>query len=232
MKNDKLNRFKSKQIKGKNNSFLIATNEANTRKKNIVFSLSYFQPESIVYKGFNNMYENKLEGVNAVSDFIESFKDLSRKTVDELCANDMKKQYHFNIFDEKTEEHKKSIDIIEEILIKGYKMPKTKVEEFERLYIEFQFRNGKRAIGTIIEGNIFSILFLDPNHLICADSSRDVNRKRGFMQKVAFQKWSKEDFYNYDAKELLIEMQHKFENGEYGSMNDMDKDLKDIISML
>ena len=52
------------------------------------------------------------------------------------------------------------------------------------------------------------------------------------MQKGAFQKWSKEDFYNYDAKELLIEMQHKFENGEYGSMNDMDKDLKDIISML
>lgn len=229
MSTNRYNKIKIKKENGKNNNSLIALNETTTRNKNIVFSFLYFQKESIKYKDFNNMYENKLESVNAVSDLFETVKDLSGKTFDELCANDMKKQYHFNVFDEKTEEHKRAIDKIEEILIKGYKIPKAKVEEFERLYMEFQFKNGKRVIGTIIEGYIFSILFLDPNHLICESSSRDVNKKKTFFQKGAFEKWSKEDFYNYDAKELLDEMQVKYENEEYADINDMDNDLKDII---
>ena len=232
MSTKRYNKIKTKKENGKNNNSLIALNRTTTRNKNIVFSFLYFQKESIKYKDFNNMYENKLESINAVSDLFDTVKDLSGKTFDDLCANDMKKQYHFNVFDEKTEEHKKAINKIEEILVKGYGIPKAKVEEFERLYIEFQFNDGKRVIGTIIEGYIISILFLDPNHLICESSSREVNKKRKFFQKGAFQKWSKEDFYNYDAKDLLVEMQDKYENEKYVSIDEMDKDLKDIISIL
>ena len=48
--------------------------------------------------------------------------------------------------------------IIINILINGYGTSKKKVDEFEKLYFEFSFFNGKRAIGTKIYDNIFENL--------------------------------------------------------------------------
>ena len=72
----------------------------------------------------------------------------------ELFSPNMKTQYHYNEFDDNL-----IIDRIESILINGYGMPKRKVDEFERMYFEFSFGNGKRVIGTKIYDNIFQILF-------------------------------------------------------------------------
>ena len=95
----------------------------------------------------------------------------------------MKKQYHYNEFNDN-----KIIDRIESILVNGYNMTQEKVDEFERTYFEFAFGNGKRVIGTRIFKNIFQILFIDCNHLVCLNSTRNPKIKSNYAFPSLFQK--------------------------------------------
>ena len=74
----------------------------------------------------------------------------------ELFVPNMKQQYHYNQFDDNN-----IIDIIESILINGYGMTRDKVDEFERMYFEFSFSNGKHvmAFSSIIPISSLNILF-------------------------------------------------------------------------
>ena len=58
----------------KSDKSLIKYSQKPKEEETIVFSFSNFLKESIVYKDFNNMYENKMDSINAVKDFFDSIK--------------------------------------------------------------------------------------------------------------------------------------------------------------
>lgn len=165
-----------KNEKGKT---LVKAINNRTIKNYIVFSFSFFYGYSICIRDFNNFYATKSSAEKSVEDFFETMRLMSGMETKELLTPNMKKQYHYNEFD-----NDQIIDRIEYILIEGYGLKREKVDEFERMYFEFSFGNGKRAIGTKIYDNIFQILFIDCNHLVCIDSSRKVKTKLKFTYQV------------------------------------------------
>lgn len=212
-------------IPSKNNKSLIKESTIPTKEGKIVFSFSNFLKESIVYNDFNNMYANKMDSINAVKDFFDSLKIISTLTISQLCNYSFKKQFHYNEFKEQD-----IIDRIDDILINGYNWPEQFVKnDLEAMYFEFQFSNGKRVIGTKVEDNVFSILFLDPNHLICKESSRDVKRKQDYSIPSIFEGWQSTyvDSINYNAKEFLQEFIYEYEND-----NDKEKFINNINALL
>ena len=205
---------------------LIAPKNDLSNYDRIVFDFKYFQTHSIAINGFNNLYKSKLDSVNAVGDFFETLQNINLFTKKEFFVTSRIKQFHYNEF---TDED--IIDRIEKVLIEGYKMPHDKVREFERMYFEFSFNDGKRVIGTKIYDNIFSILFLDPNHLICENSSRNVKNKMKFSIPGAFQKWenntlAKEDFNQNEFLKMIVDDYNK---GKYESMSEIVEDIKFLI---
>lgn len=206
-------------------TLVVATTDFYNYDK-IVFDFSYFQTQSISINGFNNCYQNKIDSINAVNDLFETLKNINSFNKNEFFVPDVKQQFHYNEFTEDI-----IIERIEKVLIEGYKMPPNKVQEFERLYFEFSFNDGKRVIGTKIYDNIFSILFLDPNHLICSESSRNVKSKMLFSIPGVFQKWqndmlSKQDFNQNEYLKMIVE---DYNAGKYQNMDSIIEDLRSII---
>lgn len=200
------------------------TNLSNYDK--ISFDFTYFQTQSISINGFNNCYKKENDSINAVSDFFETLKNINSFNKKSFFEPSVKNHFHYNEF---TDDN--TINKIEKVLTCGYNMPHKKVKEFERMYFEFSFNDGKRVIGTKIYDNIFSILFLDPNHLICEESSRNVKNKMNFSIPGIFTKLknntlAKKEFNQNEYLKIIIEDYH---NGKYISMEDIINDLKSII---
>lgn len=207
------------------NSLIVNKTDLSNYDK-IVFDFTYFQTRSISINGFHNCYKKKIDSINAVGDFFETLKNINSYNKKSFFDTSVIKHFHYNEF-----KNEDVIDRIEKVLIDGYKMPFEKVKEFERLYFEFSFNDGKRVIGTKINGNIFSILFLDPNHLICEESCRNLKSKLVFSIPSAFEKWkndtlAREDFNQNEYLKTIIE---EYNNGKYSSIEDIVNDLKCII---
>lgn len=199
----------------------------NNREREIVFSFANFYKESIRCKEFNNFYPTKLDSVNAVKDFFESLSIISTYTPSKLSEYAVKEQFHYNQLKDD------AVSRVESVLIDGYKMNKEKVEQFEGLYFEFQFSDGKRAIGTKIDENIFSILFLDPNHFICPESSRNIKQKAQSNVPAVFGGWNglisqKNEVSKDDFIQMIIE---EIQMGRYQDLEEIVKDLKDVIDL-
>lgn len=191
----------------------------------IVFSFSFFNGQSIRFRDFNNFYANEQDSKKSVSDFFETIKLMSNIEPKELFSPNMKTQYHYNEFDDNL-----IIDRIESILINGYGMPKRKVDEFERMYFEFSFGNGKRVIGTKIYDNIFQILFIDCNHLVCIGSSRNIKLKSGFNYPSSFEKVSNEiNIKQFEREELIELLMDSARNGAYTSIDEFIKDYDELF---
>ena len=134
----------------------------------------------------------------------------------------MKKQCHYNEFNDNL-----IIDRIENILIYGYGMARKKVDEFERMYFEFSFGNGKRAIGTKIYDNIFQILFIDCNHI---DSSRNKKIKQKFSCPSIFEKTSNEIVTEqFCSKEIIQMLIDSAREGKYSNKDDFIQDYDDLF---
>ena len=111
----------------------------------IVFDFTYFQSKSISINGFNNCYKKESDAINAVGDLFETLKNINSFNKKAFFVPSVKTQFHYNEFKDDD-----IIDKIEKVLTTGYGMPHEKVREFERMYFEFSFNDGKRAIGTRI----------------------------------------------------------------------------------
>lgn len=207
------------------NSLIIANNNIVTYDK-ILFDFTYFQTRSISIKGFNSFYEKKEDAINAVNDFFETLKNINSLNKKEFFAPQMKEHFHYNEFKEDI-----VIDRIENILKNGYEMSDNKIKEFERMYFEFSFNDGKRVIGTKIYDNIFSILFLDPNHLVCNESCRNIKNKMKYKIPGAFEKLGndilqKKDFNQNEYLKMIVE---DYNNNKYKNIGEIIEDLKSII---
>ena len=211
-----------------NNKALIKESTIPEKNKKIVFSISDFLKESIACGDFNNKYANKMDSINAVKDFFDSIIVISTLTISQLSSPSYKEKFHYNELNRED-----IIKRINKILIKGYNLPEKFVKnDLESTYFEFEFKDGKRAICTKTEENVISILFLDPNHLVCKDSSRFVKEKQHNSIPSTFEGWvsTSVDNLNINAKEFLQEFINEYEK-------DMDKDkfiinIKDVLYML
>ena len=205
---------------------LVKVNDTRSSENKIVFSFLFFNPQSIRLDDFNNFYASESDSRKSVSDFFEIIKQMSNIEPNELFSNNLKTQYHYNEFDEKS-----IIDRIESILISGYGMPKGKVDEFERMYFEFSFGNGKRAIGTKIYNNIFHILFIDCNHLICVESSRNVKLKSSYNVPSCFERFNNEiNIEQYERQDLLDMLIDSVREGAYSDIQEFLKDYDDLFN--
>lgn len=222
--------YNNKKIKVVNNGkekTLVKTPKQREKHNDIVFSFSYFNGQSIEWKDFNNYYASEADAKKSITDFFKTIKEISKMDTTTFFSTNIKTQLHYNEFD-----NNDIIDRIENILMYAYGMPKKKVEEFERLYFEFSFSNGKRAIGTKIDKNILSILFIDCNHLVCQVSSRMLKLKSGFKYPSLFEQVvSYDDIKQYSELELLNELVDAARKGEYTSISELIKDYDELTGV-
>lgn len=192
----------------------------------IVFSFTFFNGQSICISDFNNFHANHSDAIKSVNDFFQTLKDISNYEIKRFFSPAVKTQFHFNEFDDN-----KVIDRIENILVNGYGITKKKVDEFERLYFEFSFSNGKRVIGTKIDSNIFEILFMDCNHMVCLESCRTPKIKMKYNCPSLFGKIDKTIMpEEFDREELLKMLIDSARNGDYCNMEEFIKDYDDMFS--
>ena len=123
------------------------------------------------------------------------------------------------------------VDLIERVLVDGYGFPQQFVDNFERSYIEFSTKNGKRVIAALMYGTLFECLFLDPNHFICPKKSRNIKFKESFIIPSAFQKWDKEiiDLEEPMLKDYLEMLIEDYENGKFEKIDDAMETLKEVV---
>lgn len=200
--------------------------DTKVKDNQISFSFQYFKEESVRIQGFNNYYENKIESINSVNDFIDTIRAMCKYSKERLFSNDIKKFFHLNyITDEKT------INLIEKVLINGYGLSQTFVDNFERTYIEFSTKNGKRVIASLMYGCLFECLFLDPNHLIYPAKARFIKKKNLFNTRSAFQKWDEDlDCMHEPLPKDYIEMViDDYENNKIKTAEEAIETIKEII---
>ena len=221
--------YNSKVIKISSNEkgkTLIKVGTKISADNKIVFSFSFFNGQSISVSNFNNFYANKSDAIKSVNDFFQTLKDISNFEIKQFFSPAIKTQFHYNEFVDY-----KVIDRIENILIDGYGMTKKKVDEFEGLYFEFSFSNGKRVIGTKKHDNIFEILFIDCNHLVCFESSRTPKIKMKYSYPSIFGKTDNttniEEFAQEELFKMLID---SIRHGDYSNMDEFIKDYDDLFT--
>lgn len=217
-----------KIVNAEKRNTLVKVKDGKLPDNQIVFSFSFFNSNSICLKDFNNFYANSSDAFKSVADFFQTIKQISNMNGERFYSMNMQTQFHYNEFDDN-----KVIDRIESILTNGYKMTQTKVNEFERLYFEFSFGNGKRAIGTKIYNNVFEILFLDCNHMVCLESSRNLKIKMLFNFPSIFGVVEDREFQNeFDNNELINILLEDARNGKYNNINDFIMDYDDLCSLV
>ena len=155
----------------------------------LVFSFKYFHGESISIEDFNNFHQDCLVAIASLKDFHESIANLSKLTVKEAFDVRTKKQLHLHPIENK------AANRVSYILREGYGFPERLVDEFENQYYEFASNNGQRVIA-IRHDFVIEPLFLDPNHLVYNNSSK--NRQNKLMYKTP-------SIFSPDAEEKLLD---------------------------
>ena len=209
----------------KQDTYINASRHTNIDDKKVSFSFADFQTNSIQIDNFNNHYFNEESSRNAVSDFFNIIISISNLNYKELFSIATKKEYHLNKLDDD-----KIINRIEKVLLNGYHFPTEKIEEYESEYFEFQISDGKRVICYKIDNVIFP-LFIDCNHMICIESSRNPKAKQGYKYPSSFAKLNEkelslEEKNINDFLKIIIE-EHTYNNNL--TSNDIIDMLKELI---
>lgn len=150
------------------------------KKKNITFSFKIFCTKSLRNDFFNNCYETRKKSISSSKYLLESFRDLSGRTLNEIQTDSrLSDRYRYHSID-----NAKEVERIARVQIEGYGVNKEYVEQQENSYYQLEFApNGHRLIMTKL-GSVFIPLFIDNNHLIYNDSSRDKDKKMKY--KIPF----------------------------------------------
>ena len=198
--------------------------------KKIYFSFEHFKPESIEITKihYNSFFNNQNSAKKSANEFIKCLKTISNLDVIQFNTPEMKKQLHYNEFDDN-----EIIDRIEIILRDGYQFPQAKIDSFERTYLEISFNDGRRIIATRIHNNIIDILFLDNNHLICENSSRNIAKKLKFKIPSVYQSsidsLSELEISKMDLMEMLIK---DVEEGKITDLRDFVENYKELCALI
>lgn len=188
----------------------------------LVFNFEHFALKSIVIDDFNNFYANVNEAKHAVKDFFDTLKTICSFDIKTFYSPHIKKQFHFNLLNDKL-----IVKRIKHILIDGYGFPDKLLLEMENSFCEFSFSNGKRVIGYLINNNTFGVLFIDNNHLVCIDSSRNVKTKMLFNYPSLFGSYV-DNGVSIDVDEIIKMMFDDAKNGYYGTLDEFIRAYEDL----
>ena len=162
------------------------------KKKNTQYTFSFndFELDSLEtgkIRGFNNNYEGIKHFLRVNGCLFEALKILSKETFKTtIIERKLERIMHFKLL-----EREESIKKINNILINGYNKSENTIKQWEdSKYVEFGYTDEERFIGIIIDYNIISILYVDPNHLTFPDTRFDLDRKLNFTTPGLFSKKS------------------------------------------
>ena len=148
--------------------------------KNFTFSFNYFEFDSLKsgeIKEFNNNFRDQGHFLKVNRCLYEAMKYLSNESyksaiIDRKLENTM----HCKVLD-----REESIDRIQSILIEGYDKSENLINQWEESkYIEFGITDEERFIAILIDYNIISILYMDPNHLTFPNYKFDIPLKMSY----------------------------------------------------
>lgn len=222
--------MKTENIKNKTkvDTFFKTSKDYNIDDKKVSFSFVYFNGESVKNPkiSYNSHYQDIGSSRNAVGDFFDVIREMSKYTIGELKVQ-MKRKNQFRIEPITVKEH---IERIERILIDDYGFPQNKIEEFDQQYYEFQISDGKRVIWHMVD-NMICPLFIDCNHMICIDSCRNIKSKMKYNEKSSFCKLTSKELSkkDFDITESIKYIIQECESDEQIEKEDIIDMLKSIV---
>ena len=191
-------------------------------KPQILFK--YFQCNSITIDGFNNCYLNKEASIKSAHSFITRIKDIQSKTLKELRNRSMRKLYHFHSIQNENE-----VKRINYVLKEGYHFSNNTIENFENNYYEFALNSGERVIFVMVD-NLFELLFIDSNHFIYRESSRNAKYKDKFEYPSCLGEVEPSfDYKEWQIIDIVKTMILAYDNGEIDDLDEFVSMLKDLI---
>lgn len=189
-----------------------------------VILFTYFKGNSINIKNFNNHYPNCKSSIREVSSFINIIKELQSKTIKELFDMKSRKQLHCHPINDERE-----IERINNVLLNGYNFSEKMVENFENCYYQFALKNGSRVIFVKVD-QIFELLFIDNNHMIFTESSKNIKMKQTYSYPSCFGDDNMNEIRRELDIEIMIEMLvEDYKNGDYEDLDTFVKDLEDLL---
>ncbi len=205
------------------------------KNKNISISFSLFKKQSVKIPelSFNN---NFISNCHFMIYMARMFKILGIITSESYNSGIINKQLlrkmHYKILT-----NSDTIERIEQILIKGYNVPKHVVEEQwgDNIYIECGLNKEARFIACLVDYNVLEILFVDPHHMVCCDPKFDQKIKMSYNYPSLFDMPDselralepiKEDIMNYhdyeQAQEDLEILREAIKDYKDGSLDEKD----------
>lgn len=162
------------------------------KKKNTKFTFSFndFELNSLEsgkIRDFNNNYEGIKHFLRVNGCLFDALKLLSNETYKTtIIEHKLERIMHFKLLD-----RPESVQKINNILINGYDKSENTIKQWEdSKYVEFGYTDEERFIGIIIDYNIISILYVDPNHLTFPNKNFDIDRKLNYTTPGLFSKKS------------------------------------------
>ena len=162
---------------------------------NYTFSFTDFELGSIergIIKDFSDYYSDQYHFLKVNESLFSAIRILSKENYKSTIINhSLEKTMHFKILD-----RPESIERVEKILTEGYHKSKTAIEQWkDNKYVEFGVQE-ERFIGIILDYNIISILYVDPNHLTFPNNKFDLNLKMSYTVPSLYPKDSTSTFIN------------------------------------
>ena len=215
------------------NSFITATSIAHklpTTNINIgnqkpIFLFANFHGNSIRIRGFNNYYKNQTDSIKTVFNLIETIKEMEKLTLNELFETSRQRKMHCHLIDSELE-----VNRIETVLKNGYNINNKTIENFEKHYYQFALKSGERVI-CVKTDNYIQLLFIDNNHMIYKESSRDLKNKEIFEYPSCFSKINfEQDFEEYKTLEIVKMLIEDYKNGKITNLSEFVELLEETIS--
>lgn len=166
---------------------------------NFKFSFTDFELGSIekgIIKDFSNYYFDQNHFLKVNESLFSAIKIISNENYKSAIINhSLERTMHFKILN-----RPESIDRVEKILL-AYNKSESAIEQWkDSRYLEFGVKE-ERFIGIIIDYNIISILYVDPNHLTFPNTRFDINAKLNYTVP---------SFYTKDSTTTFINQQNNY----------------------
>ena len=166
---------------------------------NFKFSFTDFELGSIekgIIKDFSNYYFDQNHFLKVNESLFSAIKIISNENYKSAIINhSLERTMHFKILN-----RPESIDRVEKILL-AYNKSESAIEQWkDSRYLEFGVKE-ERFIGIIIDYNIISILYVDPNHLTFPNTRFDISAKLNYTVP---------SFYTKDSTTTFINQQNNY----------------------
>ena len=202
----------------------LPTTNINIGNQKPIFLFTNFHGNSIRIRGFNNYYKNQIDSVKAVYNLIETIKEMEKLTINELFEASRQRKTHCHLIASELE-----VNRIETVLKDGYKVNAKTIENFEKHYYQFALKSGERVI-CIKTDNYIQLLFIDNNHMIYKESSRDLKIKEIFEYPSCFGKINfEQDFEEYNTLDIVRMLIEDYKNGQITDLAEFVEQLQEAI---